>query len=221
MSLNESILMTLFTVQENLKAINGRLSLSEGFGGITLIHWSQKNNKNLRNHYRVSCFTKSCHIFVLLLMYFFFFHETCIKYLLRPWHSVCWGTHTTWSCLTCSTAGFLDLLEETGPQWDLSQSRRARCYSSQDARGTQRIYVMCVLNLRAEERRDGEKVSRRGEASGEHRRVRTRHHHCASTKALHSGPESQRAEALNVCLKSHSEETRPQALTVPWMVWKL
>lgn len=38
MSLNESILMTLFTVEGNLKDINCRLGLSKGFGGITFIH---------------------------------------------------------------------------------------------------------------------------------------------------------------------------------------
>lgn len=67
-------------VQENLKDINGRLGLREGFMGITLIHSSQKNNKNLRNHYRVFCFIKSCHIFSFV--HVFFFHEKCIKYLL-------------------------------------------------------------------------------------------------------------------------------------------
>lgn len=97
----------------------------------------------------------------------------------------------------------------------LMAKQHARCYSSQDTRGTQRICVMCVL------RSDGEKASKRGVASGEHQRVSTRDHHHASTNTLHSGCESQRVEALSVCLKSHSEETRHQALNAPWMVWKI
>lgn len=69
MSLNDSLLMTLFTVRENLKDIHCGLGLSKGFGGITFLHRSQKNSKNQETlqgvllYQVLSCFRSFAHVF--------------------------------------------------------------------------------------------------------------------------------------------------------------
>lgn len=66
LSLYESTLMTLVIVQESLKNINCRLGLSKGFWGCN----PPKRINNIRSHHKMSYSIKSCHIFILSLIYF-------------------------------------------------------------------------------------------------------------------------------------------------------